>query len=388
MIEIKIVKDVLGLENPALFEDGVPRRENVFVKYFPKLEAEEPSYEVTVFDDSLMTRLLAMRLSSIPNNIALLELFPQLNLIQDEPEILHEVTVYRDGSGQVYAVILFQYDTDNWKRLWSITEHRDEFKRTVQKQTSLGISLTPASIMEEVLDIGAEEISLYFPVEDINATIEEEARKHSGIIGRIHELTEISLNEMLLGESVVLQFDFPEEVKIPCEQYLIYFVQFLKDLGVEATAELQHEAGQVLFAVTPTDQDTALDKIRAALEIYLRLSASPINDSSALNNEIAVQRLIGEIQSLQSRLTLARAEIQFKDKTIEAQQFIIDRQRLSGDVMLESLKNVTPQPPKEDKEELLGGIVEITKYEGKGVNVNFAEVFRRLKEYLAKKAKG
>jgi hypothetical protein len=67
------------------------------------------------------------------------------------------------------------------------------------------------------------------------------------------------------------------------------------------------------------------------------------------------------------------------------QQFIINQQRLSGDVMMESIKNVTPKPPDEDKETVLGGIVEITKYEGKGVNVNFAEIFRRLKEYLAKK---
>jgi hypothetical protein len=33
-------------------------------------------------------------------------------------------------------------------------------------------------------------------------------------------------------------FDFPEPVKVPCQQYLLYFVQFLKDVGVEATAEL------------------------------------------------------------------------------------------------------------------------------------------------------
>lgn len=272
----------------------------------------------------------------------------------------------------------FEFNFIDWKEFWSITEYANQFIRKVEGKASRVV------LADETVTQG---FGVYFNIDEPEANIGTEIDKKGDILLDIHDEVVKLLSDRIRqdNDAVVMSFDFPEEVKVPCEQYLLYFVQFIKDLGVEATAELQHEAGRVLFSVTPTNKETALDKIRAALEIYLRLSASPINDSSSLNNEIAIQRLVGEIQSLQSRLTLARAEIQFKDKTIEAQQFIIDRQRLSGDIMLESLKNVTPQPPKEDKEEVLGGIVEITKYEGKGINVNFAEVFRRLKEYLAKK---
>src|SRR5207248_1798988 len=86
--------------------------------------------------------------------------------------------------------------------------------------------------------------------------------------------------EELAGQranSVVMSFDFPEEIKVPCEQYLIYFAQFLKDLGVEANTSLTHEAGQVLYTVTPINKHQALDKIYQALNVYLHLSSSPVS---------------------------------------------------------------------------------------------------------------
>jgi len=120
------------------------------------------------------------------------------------------------------------------------------------------------------------------------------------------------------GDSIAVLFDFPEEVRVPCEQYLLYFGQFLRDLGVQAISDLSHEAGQVLFTVKPTDPRTALDKVRAALDVYLSLPTSPVSDPT--HNEIAVQRLEASVLRLQSDLRLASAELQAKNMTIEAQQ--------------------------------------------------------------------
>jgi hypothetical protein len=182
----------------------------------------------------------------------------------------------------------------------------------------------------------------------------------------------------LRSDSVVMHFDFPEEVKVPCEQYLLYFVQFLKDLGVEATAELQQEAGQVLFAVTPTDKQTALDKIRTALETYLQLSSNPVNDASIVEYEIAAQRLAANIDHLKGQLRLAHAELRLADATAQTQQVTINH-LLSGQVIIDSVKDVTPKPQPEDKEELLDGTVALTKVNWKGVEFNLPEIFRRLR---------
>lgn len=179
------------------------------------------------------------------------------------------------------------------------------------------------------------------------------------------------------GESVAVLFDFPEEVRVPCEQYLLYFGQFLRDLGVQSTSDLSHEAGQVLFTVTPTDSHTALDKVRAALNVYLRLPSSPVSDAG--DDEIAVQRLESTVLRLQGDLRLASAELQAKNMTIQAQQLIIQTQKglLNGEFVFDSIKDVTPSA--DDKEKLLGGIVALATYKEKGVEVNLAELYRKLK---------
>lgn len=179
------------------------------------------------------------------------------------------------------------------------------------------------------------------------------------------------------GDSVAVLFDFPEEVRVPCEQYLLYFGQFLRDLGVQSTSDLSHEAGQVLFTVTPTDSRTALDKVRAALNVYLRLPSSPVGDPS--HDEIAVQRLESSVLRLQGDLRLASAELQAKNTTIQAQELIIQTQKglLNGEIVFDSIRDVTPNA--EDKEKLLGGIVALATYKEKGVEVNLAELYRKLK---------
>lgn len=206
----------------------------------------------------------------------------------------------------------------------------------------------------------------------------------SNALRGFHEEVERALASRLRNDSVAMSFDFPEEVKVPCEQYLLYFVQFLRDLGVGATSELKHEAGQVLFTVTPTDTRQALDKIRTALEIYMRLPSSPVSNLSGADSEVAIQRLVANIYHLKSQLALSQAMLQAKDATIQAHQLTISNQQrlLNGEIIIESLRDVTPQPG-EDKEELLGGMFAITKYEGKGFELNLPEIFRRLRKLFA-----
>jgi hypothetical protein len=182
--------------------------------------------------------------------------------------------------------------------------------------------------------------------------------------------------------SLVVSFDFPPQVKVPCEQYLLYFVQFLQDLGVDATSHLEDQAGQVLFSVTPSNEKDALDKIRDALDMYLRFPSSPISNSDS--QPIAIQRLESNILHLRGALKLAAAELQAKDATIQTQQLTIDIQKglLSGEILMDSMKNVTPKA--EDKEPLLGGVVALATLKGKGLEVNLGELFRKLKKKFSK----
>jgi hypothetical protein len=210
------------------------------------------------------------------------------------------------------------------------------------------------------------------------------------VFAEIHQQVESKLLSSKQNNSVVLTFDFPDEVKAPCEQYLMYFSQFLRDLGVKATSNLNHKAGQVLFTVTPDNPEQALDKIRAALEVYLQLPASPIDAYPDVSTEIEVQRLTANIQHFKGQLSLAKAEIraaesaiELKDATIQVLRLTLDEQNrlLSGDIS-GSIKNVTPRPKDKDKEDLIEGIVSLKPYDAKVADVNLPEIWRRLKKFF------
>ena len=137
----------------------------------------------------------------------------------------------------------------------------------------------------------------------------------------------------------------------------------------------------------------ALDKIRAALEIYLCLPNAPESNLSEASTAIEVHQLNANIQHLKSQLSLAKAQkqlnesiIEAKDATIQALQFTITQQKqlLNGDISA-GIVDITPHPQKNtDKEDIIEGIVSLTKYDGNGFEISLAEIFRRLKQAFKK----
>jgi hypothetical protein len=211
-----------------------------------------------------------------------------------------------------------------------------------------------------------------------DSSIVDELFAQRDIVQRIHDQAIAFLRERARKHSVSMYFDFPPSVTVACEQYLLYFAQFLKDLGVSVATSLTHEAGQVLFTVTPSDQTDALDNIKTALNLFLRLPSSPIEDDTSASIEI--QRLESSVLRLRSDLKLAAAELQAKDATIKAQDLIIGV--LNGEVMVNSLIDITPKP--EQKEYVVPGILSLATYKDKGVEVNLGEIFRRVKRLFSK----
>jgi hypothetical protein len=206
---------------------------------------------------------------------------------------------------------------------------------------------------------------------------------------RIQAAVEHLIHQEKLNDdnTLVSKFNFPTELRVPCEQYLLFFGQFLRDLGVEVATDIKHEAGQVLFSVTPTNKEEALDRIQEALMVYLGMSASPVNDLTALDYEIAVQRLVAEVQTLQSRVTLARAELQLKEATIQQQQIAIEHLRPEGGLMLTSLKEMSPHSKEDDREEVIDGLVAVKKFEWHFLEVGIPELYRRVKQLFSERKK-
>jgi len=357
------LKEIDGEPNVyVLIIDGIPiPHEDVFAYDF------KAYFSIQVRSYSIVEKICSLRFADLPRKS--LKMYLACNF--DEIEHVESIGIHKTKSKDGFELSFsFEFDFLNWKEFWSVTEYANTFIQVVEASPSIRVELADQH--------PAQGIRVYFSVNEPEEVIDDAINSKELILSELQDEVISLLKSRVRNDkdSVIMSFDFPEEVRVSCEQYLLYFVQFLKDLGVEATAEVQHQARQVLFSVTPADKDTALDKIRLALATYLQLPASKLVSD---DQDILAQRLSANIYHLKGQLALAQAMLQTKDATIEAKQLTIDIQKdlLSGEIVFNSMKDVTPKS--EDKEELLGGIVALATYKDKGVEVNLAELYRKLK---------
>lgn len=363
MIEIKEIEG-----SPAKYELHIDGQ---------RVDAEISAGGRVHFTDAIATELfMSKHFSDVSRDCLRLDGFPGMLEWWEASKETNHIYIFRAGKPNPVSLIFsLAVAVSYWNRLWTFSGYKKEFKSIVESRDLSGVWCDTDPHKREGLevhfDVGARD------------RIGDQITRCSEILREVHQEAEKSLSARLRADSVVMYFDFPGEVRIACEQYLLYFVQFLHELGIDAAAELKHDLGGILFAVTPTSAQDALDKVRLALEIYLRLPSGSIQDASGTDG-IEIQRLAANINHLKGQLALASAIIQTKDATIETQRITIEHQlRLSsGEIVLDSLKVSNEPPGAVDKEEIVDGIFSITKYQGKGFELNLAEIVRRLKEFF------
>jgi len=352
----------LSIDN-EVFKSGrtLPRDKDRLHIYVPK----SLEIEVEVKDSGLVEQIIEHRFNEIPNELAnLLFSSRYLSLAGDLIEPIRWFDLERIDGGFSLSCSL-RANPENWHAPFTSAEFIAEYHRRLRR-------LYPTEFDNDELFVTVSPL-----IKDLGLTIRSQLDTLRSTLEAVYDQTTAFVTAAQ-KESVAVYFDFPESIKVPCEQYLLYFAQFLKDLDVEADTTLSHEAGRVLFTVTPADQKEALDKIQTALDVYLKLPTNPITDTP-ISESIEVQRLEANVLRLRGDLKLAAAETQAKDATIRAQNLIIEVQKgmLSGEILANSVKDVTPTP--KDKEDVIPGILALSTYEDKGLSLNLGEVLRRLK---------
>jgi hypothetical protein len=199
-------------------------------------------------------------------------------------------------------------------------------------------------------------------------TIADNVRSRLDLLGTYRDEVERRIADR---GGLTFTFTFPPQATVACQQYLLYFAEFLRDVGIDANTSVREEAGRVLFSVVPADVQTALDAIREALAVYLSLPVAELAPDTA--NDIEIMKLSANIHHLKGQIELARALLMSQSSTIEAQKLALDLQHrlLEPDFVKAS-----------DREQLFGGIITVKPYESKGFDINLAEVFRRLRKSL------
>jgi hypothetical protein len=311
--------------------------------------------------------------------------YPPLGMIQLVPgegwlRSVHYVYVSKGAEEGQWTIGYQLFSTGRVENQYPFIDYHVQMDRLAKARPLLGVTVTPPPESSE----GEETCIVHFPASP-ESIIETEISRNYLLLLEFHQEVERSLKWSPFTEnSLVAWFEFPEAIKVPCEQYLQYFVQFLRDLGVEANSELKQQAGHVLFSVTPVDKEDALESIRDALDIYLRLPSSPLNDFGTAG-DAEIQRLAANILHLKGQLQLARAVLQANNATIQAQHFTIGQQQqlLSDQIVERSVVKVDPVSA--NTESLLGGRLSLGEYQGKGVAVNLAMLFRDLKKLFKRK---
>jgi hypothetical protein len=218
-----------------------------------------------------------------------------------------------------------------------------------------------------------------------NETVQQVLDRWLPILKDVIEEADALINVNAHKDAFVRLFSFAPEVKTACEQYLLYFGQFLQDLGIQAAVDLQEQAREVLFIVTPKSGPEALGRIREALDVYLEMPRHPDFGAEVTRHpNIAVQQYAANVLHLRSQLALAQAILETKNATIEALQ--------AANLQYRYLLDANPQPSgqlpalqpddAQRDETILGGTVTLTNAKFKGIQVNIPLIFRELRRRI------
>jgi len=311
MLEIKFLEDESSV---LLYVDGIVIKKKDF-----RVSGTSSSFSVEIFDEHLAEKISLMRFSEIPRELETLELCYKLNFVDTFSRLL----LLREPIKGPDFVILFTHECklDEWKNSFSIKELDKSLREVIHDHKEYGL---------EYSGLDPDNNGFSIEIEDINSThtIKETIDNKRPLIDDIYNKVSNLLIEKSRGNAVVSIFDFPEQVRVPCEQYLIYFADFLRNLGIKAATDITHEAGKVLFSVTPESKDIALQHIREALDMYLNLPGS-MQDIQLISMDIGIkeQQLLAQVQHLRSQILLANALTQSQRGTIQYQQTVIDQQQ-------------------------------------------------------------
>jgi hypothetical protein len=214
-------------------------------------------------------------------------------------------------------------------------------------------------------------------LEDVDVPLRAAVAQITKLMLDVEQEVDKRLSVEVRSDALVSYFEFPPELRAPCEQYLAYFAQFLRDMGIESRTELRHEASGVLFSVTPTDGNSSLARVRDALDAYLAApSAVDVSTNTAAFPDPAAQQYLATIFHLKSQLMLANATLQAKNATIELLSAQMQFQKvLPGNAAEQTTRRVSTS---NDELTVLGGAVTIENVRVKGLRINLPEILRKL----------
>lgn len=250
----------------------------------------------------------------------------------------------------------FQYDYEFWNRGYSVPE----IVNIIEKASKQKEILFRVDDSETTLN----GFRFYEELEHTDADIKlkDEVQRIMEIVKEIFEIS-YDLVERNNNDTIYFELEADKSVHTIYKQYLVYFEQFLNDVGIRSKMEIKDEINKILLSVQPEDKTIALKNIRDCLEIYLNLIDNREIQVYEDYSNIAVMQLKSNIEHLKSQLMLANT--------------IIEQQKISINLLKSMTVGATKLP--EEEINILDGAIKVKEFQYKGLLINPAKILKLLK---------
>lgn len=283
-----------------------------------------------------------------------------------------------EGSDPSALRLRFEFDPDllNWAQPWGIQAVVNALQASAHQDAASTLEVD--SLFDEVAYFWCD-VKLPSNDESLSDVLARYTPAVQQAFADAHDL----LIQSSAADKLVTRFAFPDSIRNACEQYLLYFAQFIRDLGVETETGVTEDAGSVLFSVRPLDGPDALHRVRDALNVYLGLPTDPTLERAVEGlTDIAVHQLHANVLHLRSQIALAHAVMQAKDATIDALRLSnVCLYQITGHSSgMRVIQGPVDTGITDTKSEpLLGEYVAVRSLEVKGLTINLPALLRSLK---------
>jgi hypothetical protein len=291
-----------------------------------------------------------------------------------EGEYLQLKCIFTDPSSEKtppFCQVSLRFQLEEWSMPWSAKQYFMELQYQIRFLDEPAIEYWEEYPSWTIGEVGL--ICHLVDDRDLHSMINHITHE---LIPKLDALTTEALLSKTPEHVITTGFRFPKETETYCKQYLIYFAQFLADLGIEADTEVRSEINQTLFTVIPKDKNQSLGQIKDALAAYLKAPELEDFQMQTTGNNVAALQWQANVMHLKSQLQLTQAVIETKDATIKYLQL--------SNYQLQQIVGTEGSP--KDSEEIIPGIVSVKDQdlEGSGFTLHIPELIRRLKRKFAK----
>ena len=156
---------------------------------------------------------------------------------------------------------------------------------------------------------------------------------------------------------LVKLFNFPQQYEVICSQYLLWFGELLKSLGIDASVSTENKNGQTFLSIEPKDNTALTSEIEKALYLYLSLPYSEYLPAETTKDNLIAKV---EFQQLQHQVQMFQQQIEVKNSLLEMKS--VTNEALKKDLEAAKDKVLLLESLKDNKLELLGGALALDEY--------------------------